>query len=229
MWTGHDRPLSPAVTLTVVAHPLPLFRAGIIAACEQIPECDPVVGAASLAEIATAIAPAGVAGSPPEPCLCLCSTDLDEANLTGLAALAARRPHMRVMVMLAAATTRVDVAAALGWGVMAIVEPGITADDLAGAIRSSLSGRVTLAPGVAMEDAGDAGTPIDLTRRERQVLDLMGRGLGNRAIAAELFISENTVRNHVRRVHEKLDARTRTEAVVRAARAGLLEISQPTG
>ncbi len=213
------------MTFTVVAHPLPLFRAGIIAAVTQLPECDPVVGVASLTEIATAIAP-GAEDAP--PCLCLCSTDLDSAPFAGLAALAERRPHMRLMLMLATPGTRIDVSAALGWGVAAIVEAGISADDLAGAIRSSLAGRVTLAPGLTVEDSAQSGTLIDFTRRERQVLELMGRGLGNRAIAAELFISENTVRNHVRRVHEKLDARTRTEAVVRAARAGLLEISQPT-
>lgn len=211
------------MTFTVVAHPLPLFKAGIIAACEQIPECDPVVGAASLSEIATAIAPGAAEAAPPS--LCLCSTDLDSPTFSGLAALAARRPHMRVLLMLAGPTTRIDVAAALAWGAAAVIEAGITAEDLAGAIRSSLAGRVTLAPGLTLDDGGDAATPVDLTRRERQVLELMGQGLGNRAIAAELFISENTVRNHVRRVHEKLDARTRTEAVVLAARAGLLEIS----
>jgi two-component system NarL family response regulator len=53
----------------------------------------------------------------------------------------------------------------------------------------------------------------------------MSQGMGNRAIAAQLFISENTVKNHVRRVHEKLGVRTRTEAVVRAAHDGLVEIS----
>jgi DNA-binding NarL/FixJ family response regulator len=63
-----------------------------------------------------------------------------------------------------------------------------------------------------------------LTAREREILSLMADGAGNRAIAEALFISENTVRNHVRNVLDKLQASTRTEAVVRALRAGLVRL-----
>ena len=205
--------------LTVVAHPLPLFRSGIIEALGGVPPCDPIVGVATLAEVASAIAP-DTRG------LCLFSSDLDDAALSGLAALLDRRPNVQVIVMLATPAARIDVSEALSLGVGGILEAAINADDLASAVRSVLAGRITLAPGLALEDPASSGQVIDLTRRERQVLELMSRGLGNKAIAAELFISENTVRNHVRRVHEKLDARTRTEAVVRAARAGLLELGR---
>lgn len=68
------------------------------------------------------------------------------------------------------------------------------------------------------------GTAGKLTTREREILKLMADGAGNRAIADTLFISENTVRNHVRNVLDKLQATTRTEAVVRAARAGLVRL-----
>ena len=64
-----------------------------------------------------------------------------------------------------------------------------------------------------------------LTAREREILSLMADGVGNRAIAEALFISENTVRNHVRNVLDKLQASTRTEAVVRAVRAGLVKLT----
>ena len=60
-----------------------------------------------------------------------------------------------------------------------------------------------------------------LTPREREVLDLMTRGLDNRAIAAKLGIQYTTVRGHVRSVVEKLGARSRLEAVARAYRMGL--------
>ena len=63
-----------------------------------------------------------------------------------------------------------------------------------------------------------------LTAREREILSLMADGAGNRAIAEALFISENTVRNHVRNVLDKLQASTRTEAVVRALKAGLVRL-----
>ena len=63
-----------------------------------------------------------------------------------------------------------------------------------------------------------------LTAREREILSLMAEGSGNRGIAERLVISENTVRNHVRSVLEKLQASSRTEAVVIAARAGLIQL-----
>lgn len=64
-----------------------------------------------------------------------------------------------------------------------------------------------------------------LTVREAEILRLMADGAGNRAIADKLFISENTVRNHVRSVLDKLQAQSRTEAVVRAVKAGLVRLS----
>ncbi|MFD9904087.1 response regulator [Streptomyces sp. NPDC059063] len=61
----------------------------------------------------------------------------------------------------------------------------------------------------------------DLTEREREVLDLVARGLSNRRIARELALSEKTVRNHVSRVFAKLRVADRVEAAVRARDAGL--------
>ncbi len=78
---------------------------------------------------------------------------------------------------------------------------------------------------IARASEAARGTAGRLTSREREILQLMADGSGNRAIAEALFISENTVRNHVRNVLDKLQARTRTEAVVRAVRAGLIRLS----
>jgi DNA-binding NarL/FixJ family response regulator len=61
-----------------------------------------------------------------------------------------------------------------------------------------------------------------LTPREREILELMARGLDNPAIAEELTISYHTVRGHVQSILEKLDARTKLEAVARAHAEGLL-------
>jgi DNA-binding NarL/FixJ family response regulator len=63
-----------------------------------------------------------------------------------------------------------------------------------------------------------------LTDREMEVLQLVAQGLNNRDIAKELFISENTVKNHVRNILEKLHLHSRMEAVVYAVREKLLEI-----
>ena len=71
------------------------------------------------------------------------------------------------------------------------------------------------------EAIGRAGRPV---RRELEVLALVAEGLNNRSIAERLFISESTVKNHVRSIHEKLQVHSRMEAVVRAVRDGVLAI-----
>ncbi|MPZ88946.1 MAG: DNA-binding response regulator, partial [Nitriliruptorales bacterium] len=60
--------------------------------------------------------------------------------------------------------------------------------------------------------------------REMEVLTLVAQGMNNRDIAKALFISENTVKNHVRNILEKLHLHSRMEAVVYAVREKLLEI-----
>jgi DNA-binding NarL/FixJ family response regulator len=61
-----------------------------------------------------------------------------------------------------------------------------------------------------------------LSMRERQVLQLIADGFGNKAIAAALFVSEETVKTHVRRVLKKLDASSRANAVAIGIRVGLV-------
>ena len=72
-----------------------------------------------------------------------------------------------------------------------------------------------------------AASPIataGLSARELEVLNLLARSMSNREIASELFISENTVKNHVSNVLSKLEARTRVEAVTSALSTGLIEL-----
>jgi two-component system NarL family response regulator len=64
-----------------------------------------------------------------------------------------------------------------------------------------------------------------LTDREMEVLGLVAQGLNNRDIAKRLFISENTVKNHIRNILEKLHLHSRMEAVVYAVREKMIEIS----
>ncbi|GAB3271826.1 transcriptional regulator [Arthrobacter pigmenti] len=72
----------------------------------------------------------------------------------------------------------------------------------------------------------DASVLVDpLTPREHEVLRLVGQGLSNREMARHLFITEATVKAHISKAMDKLQARNRVELVVVAARAGLIDIS----
>ena len=66
-----------------------------------------------------------------------------------------------------------------------------------------------------------------LTKREIQLLRWMVEGYSNKAIAQELFISENTVKYHIRNILQKLDVQNRTEAVSYVLREGLINTDQP--
>jgi len=72
--------------------------------------------------------------------------------------------------------------------------------------------------------ASDDGPDEPLTTREQDVLELLSLGLSNKRIAERLGISEHTVKFHVNAIYGKLGASTRTEAVNRALRRGLLRI-----
>ncbi len=63
---------------------------------------------------------------------------------------------------------------------------------------------------------------LGITARELEILTLVGRGLSNREIATELFVSENTVKTHCARAFDKLGAARRTQAVLRGKELGLL-------
>jgi len=72
-----------------------------------------------------------------------------------------------------------------------------------------------------MPGAGLAARQMPLTRREVHILTAVAKGLGNKEIAKGLGISENTVRNHLVHTFDKLKARNRTEAVMKAIGFGL--------
>jgi DNA-binding NarL/FixJ family response regulator len=96
-------------------------------------------------------------------------------------------------------------------------------------INPSMAGKLltefaTLAKRDDEERAQELPAPR-LTEREMQVLKLVARGMNNRDIAKELFISENTVKNHVRNILEKLQIHSRMEAVMVAVREKLIEFS----
>lgn len=150
------------------------------------------------------------------------------------AAPSARPP----LVVLLDRADRHRVARALRAGARAVLPLDADAASVLAATRAAAAGLVTvpwelaaelLVPGMAEVGATSAdalppadGTLAPLTPREREVLALLARGLANKQMAARLGITEHTVKAHVASIYEKLHAGNRAEAVVAAARRGLL-------
>jgi DNA-binding NarL/FixJ family response regulator len=103
--------------------------------------------------------------------------------------------------------------------------------DLLRAVRVAVAGEALLSPGVTkrlLEQVAAGRAPVDagrltvLTEREREVLRLVGKGLTNQEIGAELFLSPLTAKTHVSRIMTKLAARDRVQLVVTAYETGLV-------
>jgi DNA-binding NarL/FixJ family response regulator len=151
------------------------------------------------------------------------------------ARLRATRPDVRVVV-LTDADDDAELAGAVRAGARGYLLKDTTPEELVGAVRAVASGSSLLSPAMASRlldefavlvrrSEGPAEGTGSLSRRELEVLTLVAQGLNNRAIAESLFISENTVKNHIRNIHEKLQVHSRMEAVVRAVRDGVLQIA----
>jgi DNA-binding NarL/FixJ family response regulator len=113
----------------------------------------------------------------------------------------------------------------------------ISIDEIGHAVRSVNGGQSLISPSMASKLLDEFAAMIKkeeekeqvpaprLTPREMEVLEHVAQGMNNREIAKTLFISENTVKNHVRNILEKLHLRSRMEAVIYAVRENLLEIT----
>jgi DNA-binding NarL/FixJ family response regulator len=118
---------------------------------------------------------------------------------------------------------------ALAAGASGVLALDADADELIAAVRAAAAGLVVMQPSVVAGLAGALSSPAVrqparalLSAREREVLALLAEGLPNKVIAPRLGITEHTVKTHVAAVYEKLHARNRAEAVMAAARQGLL-------
>jgi NarL family two-component system response regulator LiaR len=157
--------------------------------------------------------------------------DLVMPKLDGVGAmleLRRRLPEIRVIVLTSFADDD-RLLPAIQAGAAGYLLKDAQPQELARAVRAANDGEALLDPGVAarLVDA-IAQTPDEepaerLTPRERQVLELIGRGLPNKLIARELEVSEKTVKNHVSHVLAKLGVSDRTQAALYAARTGLLD------
>jgi two-component system NarL family response regulator len=144
-------------------------------------------------------------------------------------------PNTKIL-MLTISDEEEDLYDAIKAGASGYLLKEISIEEVADAIRSVHAGQSLISPSMASKLLTEFATMAKkdeekqqmpaprLTDREMEVLTLVAQGLNNRDIAKELFISENTVKNHVRNILEKLHLHSRMEAVVYAVREKLLEI-----
>jgi DNA-binding NarL/FixJ family response regulator len=153
---------------------------------------------------------------------------------------AARRIRERLpdtkVIMLTVSDSEEDLYAAVKAGASGYLLKEISIEELADAVRAVARGHSLISPSMAsklltefnalVQQAEDRHRSLlpSLTDRELDVLKLVAKGLSNREISEELYISENTVKNHVRNILEKLHLHSRMEAVVYAMREKLLDV-----
>jgi len=102
-------------------------------------------------------------------------------------------------------------------------------EEILQALKTCMNGGSPMTPGIAAKVLRlfkkyipQKNNKYALTKRETEILELLVEGLGNQVIAQKLFISVETVRNHIRHIYEKLQVHSKSQAVVKAIREGLV-------
>ena len=173
--------------------------------------------------VGEAASPAGLAFSEADVVLLMDEELLEEA------AIAVAEDGTQALVVISEEDHVVSRLRALplkGWG---IVPPDAPPEELEIAVLAAAQGLIVLhkpltrrllqEPAASVEELSEP-----LTAREREVLDLLGRGLSNKLIARELHISEHTVKFHISSLYAKLGVNNRAEAVSQGARHGLISL-----
>jgi DNA-binding NarL/FixJ family response regulator len=207
----------------VLADDHPMYRYGVAAVLAAEPTVELVGQAGSGRELI-----ALVTGTRPDVVV----TDMRMPDLSGIEvtrALLAERPDLPVLVL----TMHDDdesVYGALRAGARGYLLKGADGTELVATLHTLAAGGTAFGPSVARRIVGfflastqkyaHSAFP-ELTPRERQVLDLLAAGRRNSAIAAQLAMSEKTVRNHLSSILAKLQVSDRSAAIVRAREAGL--------
>ena len=207
------------ITRAFVVAPTPVTRAGLRSMLANIEGTDVrVVG-----EAVSPSAPSPSALSEADVVL------LADEGLLEEAAIAVAEDGTQALVLISDddhAASRLRALPLRGWGV---VPPDAPPEELAAATTAAAQGLVVLPKPLTERLLQEPGSSVEelsepLTVREREVLELLGRGLSNKLIARELHISEHTVKFHISSLYAKLGVNNRAEAVSRGARYGLISL-----
>ncbi|MEJ7871634.1 MAG: response regulator transcription factor [Rubrobacteraceae bacterium] len=203
------------VRVFVVA-PTPFARAGLRAMLEEDGADVLVVGQGSLDEAGAALPEADVVVVSGDEALEETARAVAEEGMQAILVLSEDERSLSMLREFAPG----------GWGV---VSPDAMPEELSAAVFAVVRGLVVLPRGLTgglLQGTAAVAEELaePLTVREREVLELLGRGLSNKMIARDLKISEHTVKFHVSSAYAKLGASNRAEAVSLGARLGLISL-----
>lgn len=151
--------------------------------------------------------------------------DLRMPVLDGVGAINAIRQQevSARVVMLTTFDTDSDIARAIKAGAKGYLLKDSQREELLECIRKVHGGETCIPPALVAKLAAGMSSP-DLTGRELDVLSLLARGKSNKEIGTNLYISETTVKSHLRSIFTKLNVLSRTEAITAANRRGLVQL-----
>ena len=204
----------------------PIFRQGLISLLQQYPEFE-TVGQATNGEEAVAVA------SEVQPDVIVMDVCMPGGDgIAATTALQQTLPKVKVIIVTVSDKDE-DLFAAIKAGARGYLLKSVSLRELIDSIRLVAQGEAIISPTVAgklldefkQTDKEQLGKELNggLSLREQEVLQLVAQGASNKEIADQLFISETTVKAHLRTILQKLHARNRAEAVALAATKGWLK------
>ena len=208
------------------------FRQTLAFVFDQQPDIEVVAQAGSLAEARRALE-----GLETEPDLGVIDLSLPDGEGTELIKDLRETNEDFAALLLTASLDRTDHARAVEAGAAGVVHKSADVDEVLDATRRISEGETLLSPGELVEmlriasqdreEEREARANIEqLTRREREVLQALSEGLSNKQIAQRLHMSVDTERTHMMNILSKLGVHSRLQALLFAARHGLVEIRQ---
>lgn len=211
----------PATVRVLLVDDHQMFAASLAHALESEPDLRIVGQATSLAEALRLVAASA-------PDVVLLDHRLPDGDGVGaITDLHGIRPSAKIVVLTATASDRVLVAA-LEAGAAGLIAKTQPLDDVITGVRAAAQGESVVSAKLLSRllprlNRQNGGGGAELTEREREILDLLAKGLSNADIAQQLTISVHTVRNHVANLSAKLGAHSKLEVLAIAVRRGLVD------
>jgi DNA-binding NarL/FixJ family response regulator len=206
----------------------PLLRTGLRMSLSQYPDID-FIGEANDGFKAVE----KITLNPPDVAL----IDVDMPGLSGIAAVRMLRKQYQDMILLilSSYSDKHYIEEAMQAGANGYVLKSIDISELADLIRAFAKDEHPMSPylmdlaiewdqpAAASDQEDEEDTDDFLTRREKQILECLARGQGNKEISNALFISTETVKTHIKNIFKKLDVKSRLEAVMAAKQRKLID------